>query len=103
MEPYPLRFRPVLKQTIWGGRRLGQTLGKPIGEGDDFAESWEVVDHGDDQSIVLNGPLVGKTLHDLMQEDAPWLLGADASQVQFPAAAEIPGLQPCPFRTSPPR
>ncbi len=55
VKPYPLKFRPVLKQTIWGGRRLGQMLGKPIGPEDNYAESWEVVDHGDDQSVVADG------------------------------------------------
>lgn len=84
MEPYPLRFRPVLKQTIWGGRRLGETLGKPIGDGNDFAESWEVVDHGSDQSIVTGGPLAGKSLHDLIQANPAWLLGEGEGGDQFP-------------------
>ena len=26
MKPYPLRFRPVFKRTIWGGRRLAEQL-----------------------------------------------------------------------------
>src|SRR6185436_7711249 len=38
----PLRFTPLLKRYLWGGRRLGTLLGKPIMEGDDYAESWEV-------------------------------------------------------------
>ena len=47
MSPlYPLRFQPILERYLWGGRRLGTVLGKPIGEGNDYAESWEVVDHG---------------------------------------------------------
>ena len=34
-EPlYPLRFEPILKSLIWGGRRLGTVLDKPIGDGD---------------------------------------------------------------------
>ncbi len=37
----PLRFEPILKSLIWGGRRLGSVLNKPIGDGATYAESWE--------------------------------------------------------------
>lgn len=62
MTSTPLRFRPLLKQTIWGGRRLGEMLHKPIGDADDYAESWEIVDHGDDQSVVTDGEMAGQSL-----------------------------------------
>jgi mannose-6-phosphate isomerase len=84
MQPYPLAFTPILKQTIWGGRRLGEQLGKPIGGESDYAESWEVVDHGDDQSIVTNGPLAGKSLAKLISADRQWLMGDHDSQGRFP-------------------
>ncbi len=84
MKPYPLRFRPVFKRTIWGGRRLGEQLGKPIGPETDYAESWEVVDHGRDQSIVENGELAGKSLADLIAQHGPWLLGRDVADRSFP-------------------
>ncbi len=84
MKPYPLRFRPILKRTIWGGRRLGDQLGKPIGPGSDYAESWEVVDHGDDQSIVANGVLAGRSLAQLIAESPDWLLGSGVSVDSFP-------------------
>ncbi len=57
---YPLRFEPVLRRYLWGGRRLGTLFNKPIGDGDDYAESWEIVDRGDDQSSVTDGPLIGQ-------------------------------------------
>ncbi|TWT52400.1 putative mannose-6-phosphate isomerase YvyI [Rubripirellula amarantea] len=81
MKPYPLAFRPVLKQTIWGGRKLGQRLGKPIGQDDNYAESWEIVDHGTDQSIVANGSLAGIALDQLIRDHPQWLLGSSASQL----------------------
>ena len=59
---YPLRFEPLFKRYLWGGRRLATELGKPIGEEEDYAESWDVVDHGDNQSRVADGPLAGTTL-----------------------------------------
>lgn len=75
MTSTPLRFRPLLKQTIWGGRRLGEMLKKPIGEANDYAESWEIVDHGEDQSVVTDGELAGKSLGDLFAHQRSWLMG----------------------------
>ncbi|MCH8046861.1 MAG: class I mannose-6-phosphate isomerase [Planctomycetes bacterium] len=81
---YPLRFKPVLRRYIWGGRRLDSLLGKTLGEGDDYAESWEVVDRGDDQSIVTSGPLAGHSLADLMAEHGGTLLGRHHPLPRFP-------------------
>jgi mannose-6-phosphate isomerase len=80
----PLLFRPIFKEYVWGGRRLGSVLGKPIGDGDRYAESWEIVDHGADQSVVADGPLAGKTLHQLVSDFGPQLLGRHHPQRQFP-------------------
>ena len=81
---YLLRFQPLFRRYLWGGRRLGTMLGKPIGPGDDYAESWEIVDHANDQSIVLNGPLAGKTLHELVREQPAALLGEGIVARSFP-------------------
>lgn len=80
----PLRFSPLLKRLRWGGRRLGAVLHKPIGEGHDYAESWELCDHGKDQSIVADGPLAGWPLCRLVQDHGPELLGRHAGIRQFP-------------------
>jgi mannose-6-phosphate isomerase len=85
-EPlYPLRFRPILKELIWGGRRLGTVLGKPIGSGSQYAESWEISDHRDDVSRVAEGPLAGTALRTLIRERGGELLGdALGPRDQFP-------------------
>lgn len=70
-----LQFSPVFRDYIWGGRRLGDVLDKPIGDGPHFAESWEVVDHGDDQSIVADGEFRGHSLSQLVKQHGPQLLG----------------------------
>ncbi len=80
----PLTFSPILKRIRWGGRRLGTLLGKPIGPENDYAESWEIVDHGDDQSVVMGGPYVGWTLKQLVEECGEELLGRHAGRTQFP-------------------
>jgi mannose-6-phosphate isomerase len=84
MLDQPLRLKPVLKQYLWGGRRLGTVLGKQLGDGDHFAESWEVVDHGADQTVVAEGPLTGTALHDLVMQRGESLFGRHHPQSQFP-------------------
>lgn len=85
MQPlYPLKFQPLLKRYLWGGRRLGTVLGKALGEGHDYAESWEVADHGQDQSVVANGPLAGTRLDRLMASRGRELLGRHAPLPRFP-------------------
>lgn len=81
---YPLRFEPLFRRYLWGGHRLGTMLGKAIGSEDDYAESWELVDHGDDQSVVSAGPLQGLTLQELVARHGEQLLGRHANQTQFP-------------------
>jgi len=81
---YPLRFQPLFRRYLWGGRRLETMLGKSLDSGDDYAESWELVDHGTDQSVVLNGCLAGQTLGQLVAQQGSALLGQHAGQSQFP-------------------
>lgn len=80
----PLRFVPTFRRYVWGGRKLGAFLGKPIGEGNDYAESWEIVDHGEDQSIVAAGPHAGATLGQFVRQHGADLLGRHAPLAQFP-------------------
>ena len=80
----PLIFEPLLKRIRWGGRRLGSHLQKLIGDGNDYAESWELADHGSDQSRIIGGPLTGTTLRQLMQSHPRELLGTQAELTQFP-------------------
>jgi len=82
---YPLRFQPIIRQYIWGGRRLASHLNKSIGSGDDYAESWELVDHGEDQSVVAHGHLSGETLSNLIHRFGSSLLG-DSCVAQIGAA-----------------
>lgn len=80
----PMTFVPLLKRLRWGGRRLGTILGKSIGPESDFAESWEICDHGNDQSLVASGPYRGRALSQLVIECGRELLGRHAGLVQFP-------------------
>ena len=81
---YPFRFEPILRRYLWGGRRLNSVLGKQLPEGDDYAESWELVDHGAAQSRVACGPLQGTTLGELVTRHGASLLGIHHPQSRFP-------------------
>ena len=82
---YPLRFKPILRRLIWGGRRLGTVLHKPIGDESDYAESWEISDYHDQVSIVEEGSLAGSTIRDLIRARGGELLGrALGPRDQFP-------------------
>mgnify|MGYP001106162099 CR=1 FL=1 len=86
----PLVFEPILRRLVWGGRRLGTLMGKPIGDGDDYAESWEVADYHDSVSVVRDGPLAGTTLRDLVRNRPRELFGrARADQSQFPLLVKL--------------
>ena len=79
----PLVFTPLYRRYLWGGRRFATSLGRDLPPGDDFAESWELVDRGDDQSVVAHGPFAGVTLGRLMRERGDALYGP-RSPASFP-------------------
>ena len=76
----PLRFTPLFRKYLWGGRRLQTSLGKSIGPEGNYAESWEIVDHGPDQSIVLAGKWAGQSLNEILMKEGEALLGRDFEQ-----------------------
>lgn len=81
---YPVRFAPILRHYLWGGRRLVELFDKPDGGQAIVAESWEVVDHGEDQSVVAYGPLAGRKLGELAREFGGEMYGDAAPPARFP-------------------
>jgi len=75
---YPLRFIPYLRPMVWGGRDLGDVLGKTLPTDEPYGESWEVSDHAAHRSVVAAGPLAGKSIRDLMTAQRQALLGPRA-------------------------
>ena len=85
----PLRFRPVYKDYIWGGRRLADAFGRELPEGR-CAESWEVSDRPEGMSVVEEGPAAGRTLRELIEQNATDLLGtAAAGSSRFPLLVKL--------------
>ncbi len=71
---YPLHFKPIHKDYIWGAQNIITTFqrNEPPGL---YAESWEVSAREEGMSIVTNGPCSGKTLHSLISSHGTDLLG----------------------------
>ena len=70
-----LRFEPLLKHYLWGGERLQTRLGKTVPKGKTCAESWEIVDRPEHQSVAMDGPFAGKTIHQIANEFPECLYG----------------------------
>ncbi len=79
----PLIFYPLYRHYLWGGRRFQNLLGRELKQSGPYAESWEIVDRGDDQSVVRYGPLAGRTLGELMQKD-PFSITGKSAPSTFP-------------------
>ena len=86
----PWQPAPILKRIRWGGTKLGSLLGKPLGEGTDWAESWEVADHGDDQTVVTAGPYAGWPLARLVAERPAELFGRHATKSDGSPRTQFP-------------
>ncbi|WP_299108435.1 type I phosphomannose isomerase catalytic subunit [uncultured Winogradskyella sp.] len=74
MELYPLKFNPVYSYRIWGGDKLKTVLNKDYTQ-DSIGESWEISDVENNETLVSEGPLKGKSLKELITEFKGELVG----------------------------
>jgi mannose-6-phosphate isomerase len=75
-QPYPLRFKEILRNYSFGNRWIAKALEKEdLPPGHRLAETWEVCDRGKESSIVKNGPLAGRTLRQVIDQHGEALLG----------------------------
>lgn len=88
MTLYPIRFEPIYQDYVWGGSRIAKKYDRPIGK-KKIAESWELSDRKDGMSVVVNGPLKGQTLNQLVQEHGEALLGVGQQFDTFPLLLKI--------------
>lgn len=71
-----LKFKPLLKQTIWGGDKIipFKQLSEKL---DNVGESWEISGVKDNETIVADGPMEGRSLNDVVEEMGAKLVGYD--------------------------
>lgn len=73
-ELYPLVFKPIAKDRIWGGTKLQSELNKEISS-QNIGETWEISTVPGDVSIVNNGAYAGLTLNELVSKYPIEVLG----------------------------
>lgn len=71
------KFKPILKQTIWGGNRIAAFKGESTDASPSahIGETYELSGMPGNESIVAEGPQAGQTLGDLIKERGEALLG----------------------------
>ncbi len=83
MQIYPLKFRPIYKQRIWGGQKLRE-FGKDIPPFEKIGESWELADLPDDKSVIANDELAGQTLGSVIEKYPKEITGDENFSGPFP-------------------
>ena len=73
----PIKFKPILKQTIWGGRRIAGFKHIDSCRDMQIGESWEVSGVEGSESVAANGPYEGRKLTEIVAEMKEKLVGAD--------------------------
>ncbi len=84
----PILLEPMYKEYIWGGDRLLHEFHRRLNPGI-YAEAWEISDHPDGRTRILNGPDAGATLSEAIARRGPDLLGNGRTDKTFPLLVKI--------------
>ncbi|TFF40824.1 type I phosphomannose isomerase catalytic subunit [Mucilaginibacter psychrotolerans] len=72
---YPLKFKTIYKDKIWGGHKIQTYLHKDIGDLPNCGETWEISGVKSDVSVVDGGALEGQSLATLLEQYQGQLVG----------------------------
>jgi len=75
-ELYPLKFKTLFKEKIWGGQKIKTVLGKDFGGLPNCGETWEISGVKGNISVVKDGSLEGRDLQSLVSEYKERLVGS---------------------------
>lgn len=84
---YPLKFKSIYKEKIWGGNKLATVLNKDIDPSLSIGESWELSAIQENISVVANGFLEDNDIQDLIEVYMGDLVGDkvyDKFGIEFP-------------------
>jgi len=99
---YPLKFKPVLKDKIWGGSKIKSVLGIDFTPLPNCGEAWVLSGVNENQTGIVNGFLAGNELNELVEVYMGELVGDDVYErfgdefpilVKFIDAAEYLSIQ----------
>ena len=74
-ELYPLKFKTIFKDKIWGGQKIKTILNKDFGELPNCGETWEISGVEGNISVVSEGKLKGENLQNLLGRYREELVG----------------------------
>lgn len=92
MNLYPLKFKPIAKEMVWGGFRLVKLFGKDFDDGKKIGESWELSAVQKNLSQVVNGFLKGNNIEELVEIYMGELVGEKVYErfgVEFPLLVKL--------------
>ena len=75
----PIKFEPLLKQTLWGGDKI-VPFKHLDSQMENVGDSWEISGVKDNETIVKDGPLKGKSLNEAVAELKGELVGKENYQ-----------------------
>jgi len=64
---YPLKFKEIYKEKVWGGNLLCSVLNKDCNPLKPIGESWEISAVQDNLSVVKNGFLAGNNIQEVLE------------------------------------
>ena len=73
----PIKFKPILKQTLWGGGKIVKFKGIDGHDGEQIGESWELSGVPGNESVAANGEYEGRTLTEIVGTEKERLVGTD--------------------------
>ena len=74
-ELYPLKFKTIFKDKIWGGQKIKTVLNKDFGDLPNCGETWEISGVQGNISVVSEGELEGENLQGLLKKYKSELVG----------------------------
>ena len=89
---YPLKFKPIFKDKIWGGHKIKDVIGLDYGKLPNCGEVWLLSGLWEEQSEIINGDFAGDEINDLVETFMGDLVGEDVFDrygEQFPLLIKI--------------
>ena len=89
---YPLKFKPIFKDKLWGGDKVNKLFGKNFSPLPNCGESWELSGVDENLSVVENGFLKNNNIKELIEVYMGDLVGEKVFEkfgLQFPILIKI--------------
>ncbi|GAA0726901.1 class I mannose-6-phosphate isomerase [Clostridium malenominatum] len=86
---YPMFFKPIYKENVWGGIKLNQLYNRKSPY-EYTGENWDVAAHEKGMSIIENGEFEEKTLKEIMEKYPQEILGEELKDMEkFPLLIKL--------------